>query len=66
MIPTLPSCSFDEIVDAKRGGQVQWPQLYVNKDRAITKRIIKHAEKRGCRALLVTVDAARPPREGHA
>lgn len=29
MIPTLASCSFDEIVDAKEGDQVQWLQLYV-------------------------------------
>ena len=29
MIPTLASCSFDEIVDASQGGQVQWLQLYV-------------------------------------
>ncbi|KAL8969728.1 MAG: hypothetical protein Q9183_001865 [Haloplaca sp. 2 TL-2023] len=57
MIPTLASCSFDEIVDAKRGDQTQWLQLYVNKDRSITKRIVQHAEKRGCRALFLTVDA---------
>ncbi len=57
MIPTLASCSFDEIVDAKEGNQVQWLQLYVNKDRAITKRIIEHAEKRGCKGLFITVDA---------
>lgn len=30
MIPTLASCSFDEIVDAKEGDQVQWLQLYVS------------------------------------
>ena len=30
MIPTLASCSFDEIVDAKNGDQVQWLQLYVS------------------------------------
>jgi L-lactate dehydrogenase (cytochrome) len=29
MIPTLASCSFDEIVDAAEGDQVQWLQLYV-------------------------------------
>jgi L-lactate dehydrogenase (cytochrome) len=29
MIPTLASCSFDEIVDAKAGDQIQWLQLYV-------------------------------------
>lgn len=57
MIPTLASCSFDEIVDAKQGDQVQWLQLYVNKNRDITKRIIQHAEKRGCKGLFITVDA---------
>jgi L-lactate dehydrogenase (cytochrome) len=49
MIPTLASCSFDEIMDEAKDGQVQWLQLYVNKDRAITKRIVQHAEKRGCK-----------------
>ena len=29
----------------------------LNKDRAITERIIKHAEKRGCQGLFITVDA---------
>ncbi|KAI0876251.1 FMN-dependent dehydrogenase-domain-containing protein [Hypoxylon argillaceum] len=57
MIPTLASCSFDEIVDARRGDQVQWLQLYVNADRAITERIVRHAEARGCRGLFITVDA---------
>ena len=57
MIPTLASCSFDDLVDAREEDQVQWLQLYVNKDRAITERIIKHAEKRGCKGLFITVDA---------
>lgn len=57
MIPTLASCSFDEIVDAAEGDQVQWLQLYVNKNREITKRIVEHAEKRGCKGLFITVDA---------
>ncbi|KAI9760151.1 MAG: hypothetical protein M4579_001871 [Chaenotheca gracillima] len=57
MIPTLASCSFDEIVDAKEGDQVQWLQLYVNKDRKITEKIVKHAESRGCKGLFITVDA---------
>jgi L-lactate dehydrogenase (cytochrome) len=47
MIPTLASCSFDEIVDAAKPGQVQFLQLYVNKDREITRKIVQHAEKRG-------------------
>ena len=57
MIPTLASCSFDEIVDAREGDQVQWLQLYVNKNREITKEIVQHAEKRGCKGLFITVDA---------
>ncbi|KAF8891834.1 FMN-dependent dehydrogenase-domain-containing protein [Infundibulicybe gibba] len=57
MIPTLASCSFDEIVDASQPGQVQFFQLYVNKDRNITKRIVQHAEKRGIKGLFITVDA---------
>src|ERR1700710_2689954 len=57
MIPTLASCSFDEIVDAREGDQVQWLQLYVNKDRKITEKIVAHAEKRGCKGLFITVDA---------
>ncbi|KAF9696962.1 hypothetical protein EKO04_004860 [Ascochyta lentis] len=57
MIPTLASCSFDEIMDAAEGDQVQWLQLYVNKDREVTKRIVQHAEKRSCKGLFITVDA---------
>jgi L-lactate dehydrogenase (cytochrome) len=44
MIPTLASCSFDEIVDARQEGQTQWMQLYVNSNREITKNIVQHAE----------------------
>ncbi|RVD85247.1 uncharacterized protein DFL_003573 [Arthrobotrys flagrans] len=57
MIPTLASCSFDEICDARAGDQIQWLQLYVNKNREITRKIVCHAEKRGCTALFITVDA---------
>ena len=57
MIPTLASCSFDEIVDAREGDQTQWMQLYVNANRDITKNIVQHAEKRGVKGLFITVDA---------
>jgi L-lactate dehydrogenase (cytochrome) len=57
MIPTLSSCSFDEIVDARQGHQTQWLQLYVNQDREVTRRIVQHAEARGCKGLFITVDA---------
>ncbi|KAK7464383.1 hypothetical protein VKT23_006550 [Stygiomarasmius scandens] len=57
MIPTLASCSFDEIVDAAQPGQPLFLQLYVNRDRAITKKYVQHAEKRGVKGLFITVDA---------
>lgn len=44
-------------MNAKERDQVQWLQLYVNKDRNITRKIVEHAEKRGCKALFITVDA---------
>lgn len=44
-------------MDAAAPGQVQFLQLYVNKDRDITKRIVQHAEKRGIKGLFITVDA---------
>jgi L-lactate dehydrogenase (cytochrome) len=58
MISTLASCSFDEIADARvKDDQQQWYQLYVNSDRALTERQIKHAEQRGMKGLFITVDA---------
>jgi len=57
MIPTLASCSFDEIAAAREGDQVQWMQLYVNANREITKKIVQHAEGRGIKGLFITVDA---------
>lgn len=38
-------------------GQVQFFQLYVNRDRAITKKIVQRAEERGIKGLFITVDA---------
>ncbi|TFY80695.1 hypothetical protein EWM64_g3318 [Hericium alpestre] len=57
MIPTLASCSFDEIVNEAAPHQTQLLQLYVNKDRELTRRIVQHAEKRGIKGLFITVDA---------
>ncbi|CAH6721105.1 cytochrome b2, mitochondrial [[Candida] jaroonii] len=57
MIPTLASCSFDEIVDAAIDEQTQWLQLYVNSDRDIVEKMLKHAMNRGIKAIMITVDA---------
>jgi L-lactate dehydrogenase (cytochrome) len=57
MCPTLASCSLDEMFAAAKPGQVQFFQLYVNSDRKITAEIVKKAERLGCKALAITVDA---------
>ncbi|SJX65350.1 probable CYB2-L-lactate dehydrogenase (cytochrome b2) [Sporisorium reilianum f. sp. reilianum] len=58
MIPTLASCSFDEIVGARvNDTQVQFLQLYVNSNRKITEKIIQQAQDAGVKGLFVTVDA---------
>lgn len=57
MIPTLASCSLDEMLDAAVPGQTQWLQLYVNANRSLTQKIIEKAETRGVKALFITVDA---------
>jgi L-lactate dehydrogenase (cytochrome) len=57
MVPTLASCSMDEIFGAARPGQTMFFQLYVNKDRSITQKLVQEAERRGAKALCITVDA---------
>ena len=56
-IATLASCSFDDILDAAAPGQTFFLQLYVNRDREITRRYVQHAEQRGVKGLFITVDA---------
>jgi L-lactate dehydrogenase (cytochrome) len=57
MIPTLGSRSLKELTDEARDAQPQFFQLYVNKDRAITQKLVEQAEASGCKALFITVDA---------
>ncbi|PRP87041.1 cytochrome b2 [Planoprotostelium fungivorum] len=57
MCPTLASNSLEEMIKARKPGQTQWYQLYVNKNRQLTEKIVKKAEDGGMKALFVTVDA---------
>ncbi|GMM42689.1 L-lactate dehydrogenase (cytochrome) [Hanseniaspora uvarum] len=57
MISTLSSKSLGEITAARKNNQDQWFQLYVNTDRSRALDLIKEAEKTGCSAIFVTVDA---------
>ena len=45
------------MIAARKPDQVQFFQLYVNGNRQITADLIKKAERGGCKALFVTVDA---------
>jgi hypothetical protein len=57
MVPTLASCSMEEIFGAGAPGQTFFFQLYVNRDRAVTHKLVQEAERRGAKALFITVDA---------
>ena len=63
MGPTLGSCSMKDIarearkLAGKGAMQPLWWQLYVNKDRDLTKKIVQTAEELGYQGLFITVDA---------
>jgi L-lactate dehydrogenase (cytochrome) len=57
MIPTLASCSIDELVGCKLPNQTQWFQLYVNPNRKLTRELIEKAENLGVTSICITVDA---------
>ncbi|KAG5455907.1 MAG: FMN-dependent dehydrogenase, partial [Olpidium bornovanus] len=64
MIPTLASCSLDEITGARTGDQIQLlttPNAK-NKKKPFPRnwnaeKLVKRAAERGCRAIFLTVDA---------
>ncbi|KIL87651.1 l-lactate dehydrogenase [Fusarium avenaceum] len=56
MIPLYSSRSLDDITNARGPDQTQWYQIYVKKDRNVTQKAVENAEKRGCKALCITVD----------
>ncbi|PWN48152.1 hypothetical protein IE53DRAFT_319940, partial [Violaceomyces palustris] len=51
------SVSLDEMLDARKEGQAVIYQLYVNKDRAASEKILAKVERKGCNAVFLTVDA---------
>mmetsp|Transcript_7033 Transcript_7033/g.22614 ORF Transcript_7033/g.22614 Transcript_7033/m.22614 type:complete len:502 (+) Transcript_7033:58-1563(+) len=57
MLPTLSSCSLDEMLTARAPGQVVFSQLYVNKDRERSREYVAKLEASGVKALFITVDA---------
>jgi isopentenyl diphosphate isomerase/L-lactate dehydrogenase-like FMN-dependent dehydrogenase len=55
ILSTLSNSSVEDVVKASCGDI--WFQLYVFKDREITRDLVKRAESAGCKALVLTVDA---------
>ncbi len=51
---TLSTCSLEEIAEAATGPL--WFQLYVYKDREVTRELVARAESAGYRAIVLTVD----------
>lgn len=56
MISSAASYSFDEISDFAKKGTSQWFQLYVHKDRTLSYDMLEACEKKGIKAIFVTVD----------
>jgi 4-hydroxymandelate oxidase len=55
VLSTLANFSIEEVTAAT--DQDIWFQLYVYKDKAITKSLVERAEAAGCKALVLTVDS---------
>lgn len=55
ILSTLSNSEVEQVV--KASAKPVWFQLYVFKDREITRDLIKRAEAAGCKALVLTVDA---------
>ena len=59
VISTFANSRVDEISRAARGRA--WFQLYVQRDRGVTKDLVQRAEAAGCTALCITVDSPVVP-----
>ena len=60
-LSTIATATPAEVADAAPGGR-RWFQVYVFRDRGVTRSFVSEAEERGYEALVLTVDA---PRFGH-
>lgn len=53
---TMSNSTIEEVAGAMEGGR-HWFQLYMLKDKAITRRLVERAQQAGCEALILTSDA---------
>ena len=57
-IMTTSTLSTTSLEDLAATGVPLWFQLYVHKDRGLTRSLVQRAESAGCKALMLTVDVA--------
>lgn len=55
VLSTLSNFSIEEVLAETKGNV--WFQLYVYKDRGVTRDLVERAERAGCKALVFTVDS---------
>ncbi|XP_012494693.1 PREDICTED: hydroxyacid oxidase 1 [Propithecus coquereli] len=55
MLSTWATCSIEEVAEAGPEA-LRWLQLYIYKDREVTKQLVRRAERMGYKAIFVTVD----------
>lgn len=55
MLSSWATSSIEEVAEAAPAG-LHWLQLYVYKDREVTKSLVKRAERAGYKGIFVTVD----------
>lgn len=55
ILSTLSNSDVEDVAKENPGGV--WFQLYVYKDRGITRELIKRSEEAGCKAIVLTADA---------
>ena len=55
ILSTLSTCEMEEVARAARGAW--WFQLYVYRDRGVTRELMQRAVSAGCKAIVLTVDA---------
>ncbi|KAG7544244.1 hypothetical protein FFLO_03357 [Filobasidium floriforme] len=57
-ISSNASCSLEEMVEARKDGQSLIFQIYLNKDREASEKLLKKVTDLGCTGIMFTVDAA--------
>lgn len=55
MLSSWSTSSIEEVAEASPEA-LRWLQLYIYKDREVTKQLVQRAEQRGYKAIFLTVD----------